>query len=236
MKFSKINFYKNLNLNLGSEGCVLKTSSFERLFCRCYAARLNLLLFIRRRVGCSSDLLCRFSCVGWITEDDEALLPALVLRPSPSSCCLLLTPPLPTPHSKFSLCSFTIRSVRSRPACRAQDSMEGTITHSLSNSDAKSVPAVGGRRLHFKMLQRQKKILTVIQTELHFYYFCYTDVHANAFCTFKGKLNLYDFSIELSAAQCGLKPKTVSPRYTHVNAIRPSCLSSLMNTLRTRRH
>lgn len=75
----------------------------------------------------------------------------------PPSCCLLLTPPLPTPHSKFSLCSFTIRSVRSRPACRAQDSMEGTITHSLSNSDAKSVPAVGGRRLHFKMLQRQKK-------------------------------------------------------------------------------
>lgn len=145
-------------MNLGSEGCALKTSSFERLFCRCYAARFKLLLFIRRQDGCSSDLLCRFWCVGWITEDDEALLPALVLWPSPSSCCLLLTPPLPTPHSKFSLCSFTIRSVRSQPACRAQDSMEGTIAHSLSNSDAKSVPAVGGRRLHFKMLQRQKNI------------------------------------------------------------------------------
>lgn len=94
--------------------------------------------------------------MGRITEDDEALLPALILWPSTSSH-LLLTPPLPAPHSKFSLCSFTIRSVRSQPACRAQGSVDATIPHSLSNSDAKSVATVGRRRLHFKCCSIKKK-------------------------------------------------------------------------------
>lgn len=106
--------------------------------------------------GCSSDLFCRLWCVGRIAEDDEALLPALILWPSTSSH-LLLTPPLPAPHSKFSLCSFTIRSVGSQPACQAQCSVDATIIHSLSNSDAKSVPTVGGRRLHFKCCSIRKK-------------------------------------------------------------------------------
>lgn len=162
--------------------------------------------------------------MGRITEDDEALLPALILWPSTSSH-LLLTPPLPAPHSKFSLCSFTIRSVRSQPACRAQGSMDATITHSLSNSDAKSVPTVGGRRLHFKCCSIRKKkhnTLPVIQIELHLYYFWYIGMHANVFCRFNSKTEpLRFFSMKLAATHCGLNPKTAAQRYTHVNAIRP---------------
>lgn len=75
--------------------------------------------------------------------------------PPPAACLSLLLFPLlilnsPCAHSQFALLDLGRRA-------GAQDSMEGAITHSLSNSDAKSVPAVGGRRLHFKMLQRQKK-------------------------------------------------------------------------------
>lgn len=110
---------------------------------------------------------------------------------------LLPPPPLPAPHSKFSLRSFTIRSVRSLPACRAQRSMDATVTHSLLNLDA-----VGGRRLHFKFCSIKKKNKNKkikknnCQIRVALLLFLLLAVHANVFCRLNRKLNLSDFRDE----------------------------------------